>query len=161
MYGIAWNLSFLDMLYTLIEHTDTFSRSRLFLDGRLAVSSCLVGCAGMGPPQTSWQTCSRQLCACLLSSGMIHAEQKHYSTESLAPRPGAICKTLQGNTRASYDPQQGGVNREGTPPSRHVPEVKSSCHVALKCDSDFTDHELITGLTVARRDSQHPAKTVV
>lgn len=111
-------------LYTLTEQTDTSSHSRLFVDGRLAGSSCLVGCAGVGPPRTSWQACLREPCALLLSSGMIHVEQKHHSTQSLDPRPGAICKTLQSNTRASYDPQQGGVGRKGTPPGRHVLEVK-------------------------------------
>lgn len=99
-------------LYTLTEQTDTSSHSRLFVDGRLAGSSCLVGCAGVGPPRTSWQPCLRQPCACRLSSGMIHVEQKHHSTQSLDPRPGAICKTLRSNTRASYDPQLGGYPLE-------------------------------------------------
>lgn len=95
------------ILYTLTEQTDSSSHRRLFVDGRLASSSCLVGCAGAGPPRTSWQPCLRQPCACSFSSGMIHVEQKHHSTQSLDPRPGAICKTLHSNTRASYDPQQG------------------------------------------------------
>lgn len=42
-----------------------------------------------------------------LFSGMICVEQKHHSTQSLDLSPGAICKTLQSNTRASYDPRQG------------------------------------------------------
>lgn len=149
-YAIALNPSLGTgyTLYALTEQTDTSSHSRLFVDGRLAGSSCLVGCAGVGPLQTSWQPCLRQPCARLLSSGMIHVEQKHHSTQSLAPRPAAICKTLQSNTRTSYDPQHRGVNRKGTPPSRHVSEVKASCHIELKNDrglkkdpwGEFIDH---------------------
>lgn len=55
---------------------------------------------------------------------MICVEQKHHSTQSLDPRPGAICKTLQSNTRASYDPRQGS-SAEKTHPGR-VSEVKSN-----------------------------------
>lgn len=101
--------------YTLTEQTDTSSHSRLFVDGRLAGSSCLVGCAGMGPVRTSWQSCLRQPCACLFSLGMIHVEQKHHSTQSLDSRPGAICKTLGSNTRTSYDPRQGGHQQKRIP----------------------------------------------
>ena len=119
-------------LYALTEQTDTSSHSRLFVDGRLAGSSCLVGCAGVGPPRTSWQPCLRRPCVRLLSSGMIHVEQKHHSPQSLDPRPGAICKTLLSNTRASYDPQQGGVSREGTQ-ARIRGEIKLSRNI----DSDI------------------------
>lgn len=64
------------------------------------------GCAGTKPRWTSWQLCLRQPCACFSSAGTMRAEQKHHST-NLDPCPGAICKTLHSNTRASYDPQQG------------------------------------------------------
>lgn len=94
------------------RRTDSSAHRRLFLDGRLAGSSCLVGCAGIGPWRTSWQPRSRQPSACLSSSGMIRVEQKHHSTQSLDPCPGAICKTLHSNTRSSYDLQQGGVSRK-------------------------------------------------
>lgn len=113
-----------------VIYTDTSSHFRLFVDGRLAGSSCLVGCAGVRPRRTSWQPCLRQPCAFLLalslslSSGMICVEQKHHSTQSLDPRPGAICKTLQSNTRASYDPRQGS-SAEKMHPGR-VSEVKSN-----------------------------------
>lgn len=37
----------------MTDRTDSSAHRRLLLDGRLAGSSCLVGCAGMGPWRTS------------------------------------------------------------------------------------------------------------
>lgn len=126
-------------LYTLTEQTDTSSHSRLFVDGRLAGSSCLVGCAGVGPPWTSWQPSLREPCALLLSSGMIHVEQKHHSTQSLDPRPEAICKTLRSNTKASYDPRRGGGgSAEKEPhPAGTYQRWNLGCHITLQSDTDI------------------------
>lgn len=159
-------------LDTLTEQTDTSSHNRLFVDGRLAGSSCLVGCAGVGPPRTSWQPCLRQPCARLLSSGMILVEQKHHSTQSLDPRPGAICKTLQSNTRASYDPQQGGweggrrQRRNPTRLARIGGEIKLSHSVQMwrwhkrGTGEKFIDHEIVIRRTVARRDCSYSSSKI-
>lgn len=148
-------------------YTDTSSHRGLFVDGRLAGSSCLVGCAGVGPPRTSWQPCLRRPCArslaCLLSSGMIHVEQKHHSTQSLDPRPGAICKTLQSNTRASYDPRQGASARKSIPRASIRGEINLSHSIRKwqwhKKDArgKFIGHEIVRQI-VARKDNKHPSK---
>lgn len=112
------------MLYTLRGRIDTSSHRILFVDGRLAGSSCLVGCAGVEPAWTSWQPWFETAVALLFSSWMNHIEQKHHSTLSLDSCPGTMCKILQSNTRASYDPQLGDVSRKKkvAPPNRHVCE---------------------------------------
>lgn len=60
----------LNLLLSVI-YTDTSSHFRLFVDGRLAGSSCLVGCAGVRPQRTSWQPCLRQPCAFLLALSLF------------------------------------------------------------------------------------------
>lgn len=140
--------TFTPALKYMTDQTDSSAHCRLFLDGRLAGSSCLVGCAGIGPWRTSWQPRSRQPTACLSSSGMIRVEQKHHSTQSLDPCLGAICKTLHSNTRASYDLQQGVL--AGKKP-RPVLEVNSTSLIAFESDCDIRKmrHEglLIRGLS--------------
>lgn len=94
---------------------------------------------------------------------MIHVEQKHHSTQNLAPCPGAICKTLRSNTRASYDPQQGDVSRKGTL-GRTRGEIKMSHNIQERqwhkkdTGGKFTDHEFVIRQTVTKRDSKHSSK---
>lgn len=107
----------------MTDQTDSSAHRRLFRDGRLAGSSCLVECAGIGPWRTSWQPRSRQLSAYLSSSGMNRVEQKHHSTQSLDPCPRAICKTLHSNTRASYDLQQGALAGKNLRPVLEVNSI--------------------------------------
>lgn len=119
-------------------YTDTSSHCRLFVDGRLAGSSCLVGCAGVRPPRTSWQPCLRQPCARLLACSLQGWSTLNKNTIllrawtlALEPYAKHYKATQEHHMILDRGRQQGKAY-----PGR-VSEVKSTCHTAFASDSDI------------------------